>query len=59
MDVVSGLLIWLMYMVVIFGSTVLVATLIANYLNLSGLYWWAVVIVCVLILNSLISGFKD
>ena len=59
MDVVSGLLIWLMYMVVIFGSTVLVATLIANYLNLSGLYWWTVVIVCVLIFNSLISGFKD
>ena len=45
-------------MIVVVGSTVIVAVLISNWLNLNGVSWWAVVIVTILILNSLIRGFK-
>lgn len=58
MDGFLALIIWLMYMIVVVGSTVLVAVLIANFFKLGGISWWAVVIVSILILNSLISGFN-
>ena len=58
MNGIIAFVFWIVYMIVVVGSTVIVAVLISNWLNLNGVSWWAVVIVTILILNSLIRGFK-